>query len=198
MAIKFIKQRADFVAPNGANMDCIDWAAYQISQDLNDGTHPMFSGTTQSGIGFDIIKPFTLRRVEEDGGITWLGNFALGDAILCTRDQPGSLQFVFNTPIRGAGAQVQVTDSGVVKFQAKINVFKAGYIPIAASTGWRNDGVVNNNEDDSAIFVGKLQDDMSKAANITCVELSIKVLDPPHDRYEGNYSFAINKLDLII
>ena len=195
MAMRFIKQRAQFVAPAGSASDSVDWAKYPEGVPFNFGGNATFHDVSAGGnIGFDIRHPVHLMRCTQDNGASWFGNFAMGDALLYTDFLPGPLAFYFDTPLRGAGAQIQVKDP-VAKFSATIRAFAGNQQLVLPNNGTRNDGTFDNDGSDTAIFLGVLEDDPAVAARITHIEFHIRVLDAG---YRGDASFAINRLDLIV
>ena len=195
MATRFIKQRPQFVAPAGTAHDSVDWARYQEGVPFNFGGNATFHDVCDGGaIGFDVRHPVHLMRRTQDTGASWFGNFSMGDAVLYTDFLPGPLSFYFDTPLRGAGVQIQVKDP-VAKFRATIRAFAGNQPLVLPNNGTRNDGTFDNGGGDTAIFVGVLEDDPAMAASITHIEFHVRVLDAG---YDGDMSFAINRLDLIV
>jgi hypothetical protein len=117
------------------------------------------------------------RRNQSTGG--WAGNFNSGDALLWTRNEMGPLVMEFINPIAGVGAQIQRDQYGL--FDATIEAFDGLGISLGSFTIGGNS---NPNADNSAIFIGVLND----VANIKKLSFNI----------DGNHDFAINRTDLAL
>ena len=110
-----------------------------------------------------------------DQGAGWGGNFGAGEALLWTQNGAGPMQFQFDGPISGFGAQIQRNFFGA--FTATIEAFDSAN----SSLGVFNlAGNSNGNGDDSAIFIGIL----SNLTDIWRVDLSVSDTD--------GFGFAIN------
>jgi hypothetical protein len=118
----------------------------------------------------------TLERLDQEAG--WAGNFTQGDQLLWTNLANGPITIIFNTPVSGAGAQIQADDYG--DFTATLNVYGAGGLLESYSLA----GTSNGNNDGSAIFLGVLDG----TADITEIQYSVST---------GGDDFAINELGLV-
>jgi hypothetical protein len=117
--------------------------------------------------------------VRVDEGLSWTGNFALGDHLISNNTfSYFPLTISFASPIGGAGAQIQLDSNG--PFTATIQAFSG-----ATSLGiFTEDGVSTTAKDGSAIFIGVLD----SKAEITSIVFGID--NPPASFGD----FAINSL----
>jgi hypothetical protein len=159
--------------------DSIDWGQLGPDNTLLASSVPVKSagGLAATATTGD---PTGLLRADE-GGVVWFGNFTIGDHLL-TSNQANyfPLTIAFGSPIFGAGTNIQLDAPG--PFTATIEAF-AGNKSLGMFT---EDGVSNNNEDGSAIFIG-VKDTTDE---ITSVVLGI--LNPP----AISSDFAINSLEI--
>ncbi len=112
----------------------------------------------------------------------WAGNFAFGDILVWTNAPgQGPLTLSFDSPIVGAGAQIQADFFG--PFTAQIEAFSDD----TSLGSFTEDGVSSPTGNNSAIFIGVKDLD---GANVTSIVFSLTAAagDP--------MDFAINKLSL--
>jgi PEP-CTERM motif len=112
-------------------------------------------------------------------GLGWGSNFANGDALLWTRNTVGPMSITFNTPVFGAGAQIQRDARGsftaTIRFYDSSDILLSSFNLTGNNTGAR---------DNSAIFLGGLD----TTASIKRIEYSV-------DNVSAD--FAINRLDIL-
>ncbi len=143
-----------------------------------------FAATSSAG-GLGITGTFAgpgIGQVRVQTLCGWGGNFASGDILVWTNAPgQGPLTLSFDSPIVGAGAQIQANFFGA--FTAQIEAFN-GNTSLGSFT---EDGVSTPSGDNSAIFIGLKDLD---GANVTSIVFSLTaaVADP--------MDFAINKLSL--
>ncbi len=130
---------------------------------------------TESGIGADGFM-----QTRWNDGVTWLGNFAPGDALLWTFGV-GSLTISFDVPVFGAGAQIM---DGYGNFVGQIRAFDASNNLLGSFT---LNGVSTAVMDNSAIFLGVLDNTPS----IKWIEFTTNTL-PTDQRLT-----MINRLDIV-
>jgi hypothetical protein len=173
-SISLISNPADLMAN-----DSIDWS--QLGPD-NTLLASSVSVKSAGGLAATVTTgdPTGLLRADE-GGVVWLGNFTIGDHLL-TNNQSNyfPLTLAFGSPIFGAGTNIQLDAGG--PFTATIEAF-AGNKSLGMFT---EDGVSNQNEDGSAIFIGV----KDTTAEITSIVLGIA--NPP----AVSSDFAINSLEI--
>lgn len=157
--------------------DVIDWAVLGPAGTSLPNPFPILS---EFGLASaDVSKPAGSFQVFYQGTGGWLGNFALGDAVLWSRGDPGPIALEFAPPVVGAGAQIQsdvfATFTGVVAaFDSS-----GGLLGEFSLEG----EVLANTGDNSAIFLGILSD----SADIARIEFSLS---------EG-LGFGINRVDIV-
>jgi hypothetical protein len=131
-----------------ASNDSIDWG--QLGPDstsLPSSTAVTSAGGLKASVTTD--DPSGLVRVDE--GLSWIGNFTVGDHLITNNQFAFSPRTIhFASPIKGAGALIQLDSSG--PFTATIQAF-AGTTRIGSFT---EDGNSTALEDGSAIFIGAL------------------------------------------
>lgn len=118
------------------------------------------------------------QRLNQNSG--WSGNFANGDALLWTQNTVGPMSITFNTPVFGAGAQIQRNNFG--GFTATISFYDSSNILLSSFNLTGNSSSAGDN---SAIFLGGLD---TTTASIKRIEYSV---DNVHQ------DFAINRLDIV-
>ncbi len=99
-----------------------------------------------------------------DQGNGWEGNFAPGDELIWTQDEAGPMDIFFNSPVFGAGAQIQRDMYGA--FNAQIDVYDAAAVFVMS---FNLAGLSNPNGDNGAIFLGVLD----TSANIGRIVYSV-------------------------
>ncbi len=121
-------------------------------------------------------------RLEQGNG--WAGNFAPSAQLLWTRSNPGPLSIVFDTPVAGAGAQIQLNigENQVRTFTAFVEGFDSSNTSLGSVS---LAGVSNNLGNNSAIFLGAVSD-------IPIARLAFSVV--PTDELDRD--FAIGQLDI--
>lgn len=193
MAFTFVTDPNGFLSPADPTADAIGWDRFPDRLPLDFKGSPTFRGQTdRSARDYEIaIKGSHLARRTQDGGPSWAGSFAEGEALLFTDFSPGPLQFQFARPIRGAGAQINIKDP-VEHVTFGISAF-AGNARVEVPGGGTVAGSVSNRGDGSASFVGIMGDPGTAA--ITRVVFFLTVLD---HGYRGDGSFAINTLRLAL
>jgi hypothetical protein len=176
-AVNPVANRA-LLSPN----DEIDWATTGAAFDLL--SNP-FSGTSTGGLGYTISKtaPGDFERVDEGAGLGWLGNFAVGDALLSGSLTPTPFSITFALPVTGLGFQVQ-PDVYVSGFSAQVDLFDNGN-GLLGSFFFAGDSTAA--QDNSALFIGLLSD----FADIARMELDVFL--PNGDRADN---FALNEVSL--
>ncbi len=112
-------------------------------------------------------------------GTGWAGNFANGDALLWTKNTGGPMSITFNTPVFGAGAQIQSNFYGTIT--ATIRFYDSSDILLSS---FNLAGNSTSNGDNSAIFLGGLD----TTASIKRIEYSVDNV---------TRDFAINQLDIL-
>jgi hypothetical protein len=196
VALRFIKKLADFVTPAGTRADFVDWVRYPDSVPFDFMGQTEFKDVTDvTRLGFGLfIKNRHLTRRTEDG-LSWFGSFDrnASDALLFTDFTPGPLHISFDSPIRGAAMQLNVTDP-VDHFRMAISAFSGDQKLPIPNSGTRTDGVFSNAGDGSAPWIGVLEDNSNRPP-ITRIVISVTILD---QNYKGDSSFAINKLNLVV
>lgn len=164
--------------------DFVDWGV--LGSPFTTVSNP-FSITSFGGLNLEVSQPFGSfeRRNQSDpffGNFEttgWGGNFTPGDRLIWTQNNPGPLTIDFNSPVLGAGAQIQRNVFG--NFLGTIEAFDSGGISLG---GFSLQGLSNDNGDNSAIFIGLL----SNTANIDKLVFSVD---------SGSQDFAINQLDIV-
>lgn len=189
MPTAFITSQSMFPADTDSKADVVTWDRFTDRVPIDFGGQQTLPGVTKLGNPFEIrIRNGHLAGRRQDGGPSWAGSFAAGDALLFTDFSPGPLEFNFSTPIRGAGTQINVKDP-VEHVSVGIAAFDANGAHVGGGTTM---GFFNNNGDGSATFVAVL-DPPADTRRITRINLFVTVLDPG---YRGDSSFAINTLHL--
>ncbi len=193
MAFAFITDPNGFLSPTDRTADAIGWDRFPDRLPLDFRGRPTFRGQTdRNARDYEIaIRGSHLARRTQDGGPSWAGSFAPGEALLFTDSSPGPLQFLFARPIRGAGAQINIEDA-VEHVTFGISAF-AGSARVQIPGGGTVAGSVSNRGDGSASFLGIMGD--PGEVTITRVVFSLTVLD---SGYRGDGSFAINTLRLAL
>lgn len=170
-ALTFVTSRTAL----GGN-DYVDWGV--LGPTFTVVSNP-FAISSNGGLDMTVSKPthgHFGRRDQWDG---WWGNFSPGDHLIWTRYQVGPMVIVFDTPVLGAGAQIQPNLYG--DFIGMIAAYdSAGNLLGSFSL----DGVSTDGNDGSAIFLGVLD------SSATIKKLVFDVDDSTID-------FAINRLDLV-
>lgn len=151
----------------GAN-DQIDWSSLGPVNPFNVLPNS-FSATSEGGLGLGVeippaagpnfTPPFVFQTLPPPGIPT---NFASGDFILFTGfipgpppavGNPGPLTITFDTPVRGAGAQIAVDDT--TRFRASISAFDQTNTLLGI---FEADGTSSLALDNSALFLGVRND----------------------------------------
>jgi hypothetical protein len=158
--------------------DSIDWG--QLGPDSTSlGTSE--DVTSASGLNATVSTDDLSGLLRADEGRSWTGNFTIGDHLI---NNNGFSEFAltvnFAAPISGAGAQIQLDNSG--PFTATLEAF-AGNTSLGLFT---ENGQSSTAEDGSAIFLGVID----TIAEITSIVFGIE--NPPPFRGD----FAINTLSL--
>ena len=163
---------ATALAPN----DSIDWG--QLGPDST-SLPSSIKVASAGGLAARVstTDPTGLVRVDEGG--SWTGNFTAGEHLINNNQFSFSpLKIAFASPVTGAGAQIQLDDSG--PFTATVEAFSG-----TKSLGmFTEDGISTSLEDASAIFIGVLD----SSAEITSIIFGID--NPPS--FGGD--FAVNSL----
>lgn len=180
MPVQFVTRRADL-----AKTDSVDWKDVAEDGEAIGFNNHVFVGTTAKGATYRIINPLLLVRRRQGRMATWVGNFKQDDGVLCTDHDIGPLIFSFDQPVRGAGTQIQA-DGAPRRFKGRIQAFDVNGSRIAQ---YDLEGLSNNANDNSAIFVGVLAD----SAIVKRIELSTVSIEPSPNK---STDFAINRLDL--
>ncbi len=171
-AISFVTSR-----PALGGNDYVDWGVLGPSYTVV--TNP-FTITSNGGLGMTVSKP-TGAFERRDQGVSpflgWAGNFAPGDRLLWTRNELGPIEIVFDSPVLGAGAQIQSDNYG--SFTAEIAAYDAMNNLLGSFTLAGNSTSAGDN---SAIFLGVLE------SNAVIKKVTFNVLQD---------DFAINRLDLV-
>jgi hypothetical protein len=160
-----------------AGNDYIDWST--ISFDFG----PVFNGSnvsTNNGMTVNVSQEQAVTLQRRVQGSSWNGNFATGDGLLWTQGPWGPMDFVFDSAIRGAGAQIQSDFYG--SFLATISAYDASNNLLGS---FNLAGNSTHFSDNSAIFIGI----ESTSQNIKRVRFG--VFHP-----SSSENFAINQLDL--
>ncbi len=188
MPIAFISDPAKFPPDTDPKADAITWDRFGDRESVDFGGRPRFQATTDKlGNPFEIaIRSGHLAGRRQDGGPSWAGRFADGEALLFTDFSPGPLEFWFENPIRGAGAQVDLHDQ-VLQVRVGIAAFDKNGTHVGGDTK-----LVVFSSSGSAPFVGVL-DSAAGTRRITRISFFVVVLDP---LFHGTASFAINTLRL--
>jgi hypothetical protein len=158
--------------------DFVDWTGLGTN-----GTHVSnpFSITSNGGLAITgSIPTGDFKRVDQST-FEWSGNFAPGDAVMYTQQNPGPFSLSFANPILGVGAQIQNSFYGV--FTGVISAFDN-------SNGLLGSFSLNGNStsagDNSAIFLG-LRD---TTASISRIEFDVS-------QGSETRNFGINRLDIV-
>ena len=133
------------------------------------------AGTTTGGITATVSRSTAGIMERRDQGNGWSGNFAAGDALIWTRDQPGFLRIAFSSAVGGVGAQLQQDSFGA--FTGVLRVFNGATLLNTFNLA----GTGDSNGDNSAIFLG------AQGAPITAIEYQMSDI---------NQDFAINRLSI--
>lgn len=108
-------------------------------------------------------------------GAGFSGNFGAGDVVLTTGGvQSGPIVLDFNSPVRGAGAQIQASYYG--SFEGEVTAYDAANALLGS---FRLAGVSNANGDGSAIFIGIL----SNSTDISRVVFNVPVASTNAERF---------------
>ena len=190
MPTAFINSRTRFPSDADPNADVISWDRFPDRQPVDFGGRQKVQDVTDRlGNPFEIaIRNGHLAGRRQDGGPSWAGSFAAGEALLFTDFSPGPLEFGFGRPIRGAGAQINVKDP-VEHVSVGIAAFDGNNTHVGGGTSL---AFFSNNGDGSAPFLGVL-DPPAGTRRIMRITFFITVLD---QGYRGDSSFAINTLRL--
>ena len=155
-------------------IDFVDWSGFGP-----DFTTVPSGSTINSNMGLTVTVSMPSGDFERrDQGTGWGGNFAPGDPLLWTANNPGPMEIAFATPVAAAGAQIQRDSFGT--FTAEIQVFDASDMMIAS---FSVPGDSTSDGDNSAIFLG-VQD---TSATIARIEYNVD---------STSADFAINQLDI--
>jgi hypothetical protein len=158
-----------------AGNDFILWSA--LGPELTVFVNPVTISSNTGNVATVSNPAGNLQRVNQSS--FWGGNFAAGDRLLSTQSTAGPMVIEFDVPVLGAGAQIQAGLFGA--FNAKLEAFDEFGNPIASFT---RAGVSNANADNSAIFLGIIEDDPI----IKRIEYTVD---------NATFGLAINKLDLV-
>jgi hypothetical protein len=190
MPVTFVTNRNKFPADSDRRADIITWDRFPDRVPIDFGGLPKLKGVTDTlHSPFEIgIRSGDLAGRRQDGGPSWAGNFAAGEALLFTNFSPGPLEIGFQTAIRGAGAQVNVKDL-VEHANVGIAAFDANGSHVG---GGSTMAFFSNKGDGSATFVAVL-DSSAGARRITRLSFFITVLD---SGYRGDSSFLVNAIRL--
>jgi len=137
--------------------DLIDWSQLGVAVNfVQSGTFVTSNlGLTGSIWNFSTSVEHAFRRVDQGYG-GWRGNFEDGAPLLFTNYSSGPLVIDFDTPVFGAGAQIQshvgVSTSPGTPFTAYLKVYGANDTTVLAT--YSEEGISNNSADNSAIFLG--------------------------------------------
>lgn len=153
LALASLHASATLVTSRGALVatGSLDWV--QLGVDGATVAAPANANTSISGLSASVTNPggggggFT--RFNEGGG-TWTGDFALGDALLTTFGSGGSIKIDFSTGVSRVGAQIQGID--FASFDGVIEVYDVLNQLLESHTV--NDLAVFGNADNSAMFLG--------------------------------------------
>lgn len=157
--------------------DSFDWSALGSEGTIvADPVNVSSTGATRSATLNNPNGAF--RRIDEFPAGSWNGSFASGDALLWTNfNSPGPMQITFNSPVFGAGAQIN--DDFQSAFVATLNVYDTSNVLLAS---FSLPGVTTPTHDNSAVFLG-VTDSVAEIGRIDYL------LTNGHD-------FAINRLDI--
>ncbi len=170
-ALSLVTSRSDL----GEN-DTLDWSV--LGSSLSSVSSPFtVSSTGGNTITGSIPYNNSLQRLDQGSG--WNGNFAPGDAVLWTNNNPGPLQLNFSQAIRGFGTQIQQDSFG--SFTAVIEAFNSSGTSLGSFTLPGDSTSAGNN---SAIFIGVLSDNSDIA----------KLLLNVQDSQNSPQDFGINKV----
>lgn len=194
MIMQFIKLRNRMTPPAGKKIDAISWDQFSEKTiiDLDNFPKPSDKGLCN----FSILSPNNPERRTQNsphGAGSWNGAFngTMQEKVLYTCSA-GPITILFDKPIRGAGANIDINQG--VKFQATIMAFDGGSPVTIPGGGVRKDGQSNHDGQDTAIFIGFLDDDPLQPLSIRRIAFDIKLLDTdPSD----DTSFAINQIIFI-
>jgi hypothetical protein len=184
-AVSFFVHSASFAAPilvssraALAGDEFIDWGV--LGSPGGAVSNPFAIASNAGLVNATVSMPtgtFTTRQQTAD----WFGNFAPGDGLLWTANETGPLTIAFDTPVMGAGAQIQPDLFGA--FTAQITVFDtAGNTLAVFDVAGDSHGAADN----SAIFLG-VRDSI---ASIGRIAYALEAFGEPDE-------FAINRLDLV-
>jgi hypothetical protein len=154
--------------------DFVNWNGFGASPTVI--PNPSNIGSNTGIINITVSIPSgQFRRLDQGNG--WNGNFASGDHLLYTNDNPGPMVILFDTPVNGAGAQIQAETFG--SFTATINVYDASNTLIGSFNLAGNSTNAGNN---SAIFLGVKDNSptikrIEYTVNTTVGDLAINQLD---------------------
>jgi hypothetical protein len=169
-AITFVTDRSAL----GAD-DSVDWSS--LGADKTSVPTPL-SVTSANGLDVTVNIPGSIveRRTQ---GASWAGNFAMGDALLWTKSNPGPLSFAFYNPVSGVGTQIQHNAHSF--FTATIEAFNSSNISLGS---FSLNGNGSRSGDNSAIFIGLLN---------TSNDIAKVTFNVSGSRFSD---FAINQLSL--
>lgn len=170
-ALTFVTSR-----PALGGNDYVDWGV--LGPPYTVVSNP-FTVNSNNGLGMTVSKPTSGNFERLNQGLGWSGNFSPGDRLIWTVYEPGPLVIVFNTPVFGAGAQIQRNYYG--SFTGTISAYDASGSLLGS---FNLAGDSNGNGDGSTIFLGVLD-----------TSATIKTLK--FDVDNGTQDFAINQLDLV-
>ena len=134
------------------------------------------AGTTTGGITATVSRSTAGIMSRLDQGNGWSGNFAAGDALLWTNNQPGFLRIAFSSAVDGVGAQIQQNVFGA--FTGVLRVFNGATLLNTFNLAGNS---TNTSGDNSAIFLG------AQGAPITAIEYQMSDITK---------DFAINRLSI--
>lgn len=155
--------------------DSVDWGV--LGPSFTVVPNPFMITSTGGTRTLTVSKPTApFERRDQNNG--WCGNFAPGDRAIWTRNVPGAMTIDFNSPVMGAGAQIQRDTFG--GFTGTISAFSG---PTLLGT-FNVAGLSNCLNNNSAIFIGVLSDSF----DITRIVYSTD---------GGTQDFAINRLDIV-
>jgi hypothetical protein len=195
MPIQFITDVNNFTRTH-----FFDWKDLRPIVDIVDGTNLVAADPGTGRVGFSIIFPRRCRRLIQGPRTKWSGNFNEGDGVLYTDGSSGPISILFDSPIRGIGAQIQerfgIGKQGGAGFLGRIKAFDDNHSELvpppldSSSTPGELHGISNSDDNGSAIFLGLL----ASSADIWSVDFSTDWLD----QNDSAGDFAINTLSLIV
>ena len=173
--------RALFVAAPGGN-DSAVWGPAGGPDNFSLGNS--YAITSSGGLGISASMPGTDNMALETRScspFSWCGNFAPGDRVLFTGDNPDTLRLTFGSSISGVGFQMQQNVLSPL-FLGTLSAFESANNLLGF---FAENGMSNANNDNSAISLGVLD---TTGANIAYVTIG--------DSDNQDRGFGINQLSL--